>query len=282
LRHISNGFSQFLLINPNHHQTLSSQSSSIMLFVTSSSLPKVVLLTYFTATFLSSGLAFSNMMAQAHPSIATRKHHPSPHPVVSSPSLSGNRRTLTRRAAVAVFGPETAVINNNEEHRATTITPTTTNKTPAFMRRVKNYLFPAEWKGLSKKEILARMGGSMVVSFSVIKQVVNAFSFPLGWYLHCSQTGLSPFAPGQWPLFLAINTGLRAVDAATTPIQLALAASASPLFRRMMDACKRKLKMNSGFATFTVMLFANFAAIGALVGNVVLVSIFTGVPIFSR
>lgn len=74
----------------------------------------------------------------------------------------------------------------------------------------------------------------------------------------CARAGLTPFAAGQWPSFLARITGLLALQHLLRPVRFSCAMALTPVVDRMMGMLQRRLGVDKkgSFAIMFVLLAA--------------------------
>lgn len=120
--------------------------------------------------------------------------------------------------------------------------------------RVKN-LFKID------KSRLQNLGITAFVAYGFVSNVNFGVIFTVAWLTHVRQTGMIPFARGQWKAFLAVYAGLWAFQNFLRPLRIAAAIALTPLVDHMLDnlvtnlGIKRKqaiLLLFCGLAVFTL------------------------------
>ena len=57
----------------------------------------------------------------------------------------------------------------------------------SFLNKVKNYVQPKEWEGLSTKERLAKMGLAALLSYGFVTNMGYVVTISLSWYIHAAK-----------------------------------------------------------------------------------------------
>ena len=198
-------------------------------------------------------------------------------PVPSAPA--------SRIGLVGTFVAKSTNFANEESSQVSASSP----GVPLF-KRIKDSWFSSKHetvnddldeKALKPRQRLKRRGVAAVSAFTFLNQVIMACTFATSWFLHAKRTGLSPTAPGQWKMFLALNTGFVAATKVLTPLAVGVALWTTPLFERMIDAIHTRLGMSRGMAVGTVVVLTSGVGGTAMtVLGIVAAAALARVPIF--
>lgn len=99
---------------------------------------------------------------------------------------------------------------------------------PSFWGRVKG------WFKMDRKR-LQDLGIGAFIAYSFVSNVNYGIFFTIAWMNHVKQTGMIPFAKGQWKAFMAVYAGLWAIQNIMRPVRIAAAIALTPLVNRMLD-----------------------------------------------
>ena len=142
---------------------------------------------------------------------------------------------------------------------------------------------------MDKASAIAKAGSNFIFAYNFISTVNQGCTIALASATFTRSSGLSPFAPGQWPKFLAVYlTIYLALGNALRPFRLALGVWITPRFGRVVKAQQRRLpfvetrpRLNRFLALLIVSLLVNIVALLVITtSGIWLGSVLTGVPVF--
>eukprot|EP00525_Craspedostauros_australis_P013177 CAMPEP_0198110684 /NCGR_PEP_ID=MMETSP1442-20131203/2700_1 /TAXON_ID= /ORGANISM="Craspedostauros australis, Strain CCMP3328" /LENGTH=191 /DNA_ID=CAMNT_0043766845 /DNA_START=232 /DNA_END=804 /DNA_ORIENTATION=+ len=120
-------------------------------------------------------------------------HYPQPLPNNFSPKHQSSQHAATAQPKI-LLAPEdleTATLDADiENHGLVVATPSV-----PFLRRIRRVVTNATKIDRAK---MAKLGTTFALSYNYVSNFNGAITFTLSWFIACSRTGLSPFAPGQW------------------------------------------------------------------------------------
>ena len=109
----------------------------------------------------------------------------------------------------------------------------------------------------------------------------NNFFFPPPHHTSCSQTGLSPLAPGQWKGFLAVYAGFFVFNNFVRPLRFTAAVAVSPQLDRLVAALQRRLRIRKGAAVALTVFLLNVVGTLCFMGSgIAVAALAAGVPVF--
>lgn len=146
-----------------------------------------------------------------------------------------------------------------------------------FMAIIK----PQSSEKISTKEMLKKMGLSMLLSYGFVSNITSVIITSMAWFTFSKKTGLSPLAPGQWKGFLAIYAGFYVFTSLIRPIRMAMAVGISKYFDLALNTIQEKTKVSKGVAIGILVFLTNIVGTcGVMALGVSLASLLSGVPIF--
>lgn len=97
-----------------------------------------------------------------------------------------------------------------------------------------------QWFAVDKRK-LQDLGIGAFIAYGFVSNVNSGIMVVIAWLSHVKQTGMIPFAKGQWKAFLAVYAGLWAVQNFLRPIRIAAAIALTPLVNSMLKNLVEKL-----------------------------------------
>jgi len=154
-------------------------------------------------------------------------------------------------------------------------------KKSAFGRFGSRFM-PKSSENLSSKEMLAKMGLSVLLSYGWVSNMNYSISVSLAWFGFTKKTGLSPLAPGQWKPFLLVYSGFYIFNNTIQPLRIATAVGISKYFDMVINTVQEKTRLSRGWAIGITVFLINIVGTFALMASgISLAAALSGVPVFA-
>lgn len=107
---------------------------------------------------------------------------------------------------------------------------------PSALQRLKRFFIGDKLD----KQRLAELGMGAFAAYGVISNLNACVLMTIAWMTVVGQTGMTPFAPGNWAKFIGIYAGLWITTNFLRPIRLSLALAAAASFDRAIGFIQSK------------------------------------------
>jgi hypothetical protein len=105
------------------------------------------------------------------------------------------------------------------------------------------------------KASLAKLGGSVLLSYGFVSNVFGITCVSCAWYIASKKTGLSPLAPGQWKGFVAVYAAFFAFLNVIRPARLALSVYISRYFDKALQGIQNRFRCSKPVAVGILVTF---------------------------
>jgi len=149
------------------------------------------------------------------------------------------------------------------------------------IQKVLAMMKPQKSENLSTREMLQKMGLSVLLSYGWVSNMSYCVTVSLAWFGFTKKTGLSPLAKGQWKPFLAVYAGFYVFNNFIRPFRVALSVGVSKYLDNVIEFIQKKTNASKGLAIFlTVFLFNIVGTTSLMALGISFASFLSGVPVF--